>query len=118
MPDISLTDFVDFVIKSGTPKLTKVRSIKNRGDYEPAMDFWRQLREGIKNFHRARSRHKSELDDIVDSLQNPRKVARYTAAIRGYKKFLGHKNIRWFDPATDDWTYEDLSVKVNPELGL
>ena len=118
MPDISLTDFVDFVIKSGTPKLTKVRAIKNRPEYEPAMDYWRQLREGIKDFHRAGGGDKSDLDDIVDTLQNSKKIARYTATIRGYKKFLGRKNIRWFTPATGDWSHDELCVKVNPELGL
>ncbi|MGC8623940.1 MAG: hypothetical protein ACP5VQ_01585 [Phycisphaerae bacterium] len=35
MPEISLTDFVDFLIKSGTPKLTKVTQIKQRPDYNP-----------------------------------------------------------------------------------
>lgn len=30
MPEISLTEFVDFVIKSGTPKLTEVRRIKRQ----------------------------------------------------------------------------------------
>jgi hypothetical protein len=118
MPDISLTDFVDFVIKSGTPKLTKIRAIKNRPDYEPALDFWKQLREGIQRFHRAGAGDKTQLDDIVNSLQNPRKSSRYFAAVSGYKKFLGRRNIRWFTPPTGDWSYGDLSVKVNPELGL
>ena len=45
MPEISLTDFVDFVIKAGSPKLTKVRELVNRGGYSPAFDFWKTLRE-------------------------------------------------------------------------
>lgn len=119
MPDISLTDFVDFVIKSGTPKLTKVREIKNRGDYDPAWDFWKQLREGIQNFHRAGGKDKTALNDILDTAKkNPKKIGRYSAAIKGYKKFLGQKNVRWFDPPSGDWSYDRLSVKVNPELGL
>lgn len=52
MPDISLTDFVDFVIKMGTPKLTKVKAVKNREEYEPAKDYWRQLRKGLQSFHK------------------------------------------------------------------
>jgi len=118
MPDISLTDFVDFVIKSGTPKLTKVREVKNRPEYEPALDYWKQLREGIRDFHRAGGKNKAELDDIVDSTENPKKVGRYSAAIKGYKRFLGRKYIRWVDPLSGNWLYDKLSVKVNPELGL
>ena len=86
MPDISLTDFVDFAIKSGTPKLTKVRTIKSRPDYEPAFDYWKQLREGICDFHRAGAKNKADLNEVVDSLQNPRKVGRYSAALKGYKR--------------------------------
>jgi hypothetical protein len=33
LPEISLTDFVDFVIKAGSPKLTKVRELVNREEY-------------------------------------------------------------------------------------
>jgi len=88
MPDISLTDFVDFVIKSGTPKLTKVRAIKNRPEYEPAIDYWRQLREGIKDFHRAGGADKSALDDIVDSLHNTKKIIRYRPPSGATRSFL------------------------------
>jgi len=54
----------------------------------------------------------------VDSLQNAKKTGRYSAAVRGYKKFLGRRNIKWFTPLADTWSYDDLSVKVNPELAL
>ena len=40
MPDISLTQFVDFVIKAGSPKLTAVRQIMTTS-YSPASDFWK-----------------------------------------------------------------------------
>ena len=46
---ISLTDFVDFVSKSGTSKLTKVKQIKGRRSYHPAFDFWKLMRDEI--FH-------------------------------------------------------------------
>jgi hypothetical protein len=42
---VSLTDFVDIVSKSGTPKATKVAQVKKRGRYEPAVDFYKPLRE-------------------------------------------------------------------------
>jgi hypothetical protein len=43
MPSISLTDFVDFVVATGTSKLTKVRQIKRRPQYHPAFDHWKSL---------------------------------------------------------------------------
>jgi len=41
VPEISLTTFVDFVIASGTPRLTCVRNAKKQyGEYyQPAFDY-------------------------------------------------------------------------------
>lgn len=36
MKNVSLTYFVDFVLKAGTPKLTVVQGFKQRGEYDPA----------------------------------------------------------------------------------
>jgi hypothetical protein len=82
------------------------------------LDYWKQLREGIQSFHRAGGKNKAGLDDILKSVNNSKKIGRYSAAINGYKRFLGRRNIQWFDPLSGDWSYEGLSVKVNPELGL
>lgn len=118
MPEISLTDFVDFVISSGTPKLSKVRQIKTRGDYQPAFDFWKQLREGISAFHVSRSANKGDLDRIGASLTDTKKVTRYSEGIRAYKSFLGRKQIDWFEPPSGRWGPRELTIRVNPELGL
>ncbi len=118
MPEISLTDFVDFVVKAGTPKLTKVRQLKERGEYEPASDFWKPLREAIIEFHRKGGRDKHQLDRILTGLTDPKKRNRYPEAIEGYKKFLGRKQIRWSDPFKTSWSSSGLNVRINPELGL
>jgi hypothetical protein len=73
MPEISLTDFVDFVVRSGPAKVTKVREIRERGPYAPALDFWKPLREGIVSFHAAGSTDKRELDRILRGITDPKK---------------------------------------------
>jgi hypothetical protein len=118
MPDISLTDFVDFVIKAGTPKLTKVTEIKHRPEYSPAFDFWKPLRDGIRDFHKGGGANKSDLDQIMLGINDVKKQRRYPEAIRAYKRFLGRKQITWFDPPGDVWSHAGLNVRVNPELGL
>jgi hypothetical protein len=118
MLEISLTDFVDFVVKAGTPKLTKVRQIKERGKYGPATDFWRMMREAIIDFHRRGGPDKQHFDRILTNLVDRKKRNRYPDAIKGYKKFLGRKQIQWFEPAKTLWFKEGLNVKINPELGL
>ncbi len=116
--DISLTDFVDFVAKSGTPRLTHVRQIKLRDKYDPRTDFWKALREGIVTFHQTQLSNKVELDAIAAQSPDPKKRKTYPLAINGYKSFLGKKVIAWFKPTSDRWKEGNLQVRVNPELGL
>lgn len=121
LPDtirISLTDFVDFAISTGTPKLTKVAQVMARGEYSPATDFWKPLRHGICEFHRGGKHDKKILDKAVADLSDAKKVSRYGDCVRGYKKCLGNKSVTWFDPPTGLWTHARLSIKINPELGL
>lgn len=115
--EISLTDFVDFVCKAGSAKLTKVKQIKNREEYSPATDFYKALREGIIKNHQ-NDADKSELKKIIKSIVDPKKVKNYTEAINGYIKFWGRKDIKWFEPPFKHWIVGDLDVRINPELGL
>lgn len=114
---ISLTDFVDFVIKNGMPRLTKVREIKDRDDYHPYKDFWRQVRDGISEMH-SREYSTDYLDAIAQKQTDPRKIKRFPEAIASYKKFLGRKKVTWFDPPKEKWVMGDLTININPELGL
>lgn len=52
MYDISLTDLVDVISKSGSPKATKVNQIKNRKPYHPTADFYKPLRDEIIRIHK------------------------------------------------------------------
>jgi hypothetical protein len=114
MPVISLTDFVDFINKTGPPRLTKVRNIKTRPEYSPAVDFWKPLREAIRDHHKTGR----PLDPVLDGIEHTRKAARYPVALIAYKKFLRRKQLEWFEPPIGIWTNGELQVRVNPELGL
>lgn len=115
--EISLTDFIDFVSKSGTPKLTKVKTIKYRPEYHPSSDFYKAFREKLIAIHKM-DKNKASLDTILNELTDEKKKANYPAAIKGYKKFWGSKKIKWFEPPSKKWAIGDLQVSVNPELGL
>ncbi len=114
---ISMTDFVDFVISSGSPKLTKVKQVKGRGEYSPATDFWKPLRDAVIEFHQEGSQKKSKLDLILTKA-DPKKLDRYQDCIRGYKRFLGRRNVQWFTPAIGMFSLPNIEIRVNPELGL
>lgn len=115
--NISLTDFIDFVNKSGGTKLTKVKEIKKRDDYHPSTDFYKILRDGITEIHQ-RNGKKGELDKILKVLSHDAKIKNYPDVIAGYKKFWGNKVFQWFNPPTVHWKQGDIDINVNPELGL
>lgn len=115
--EISLTDFVDFVCKAGSSKLTKVKQIKSRDDYSPATDFYKALRKGIIKNHE-NGGGKKELNKIIDSITDPKKIKNYNEALTGYKKFWGRKHITYFLPPYKHWIIGDVDIRINPELGL
>jgi hypothetical protein len=117
MPKVSLTQFIDYLLLCGPPKLRKVREIKTGPEYQPAFDFYKAVREGISKFHSTGATDPDTLYALADGC-HPTKRAKYASAVQGHKKFIRRKEIPWFPPAREDWTYEDMRVTVNPELGL
>jgi hypothetical protein len=115
---VSLTDFVDFVSKSGRPKLTQVQHVKWRPKYDPKTDFWRALRETIIDFHRTNQSQKSVLDGALAGITHKPKLTAYPVALAGYKKFLGRKAIQALPEVRSSWNHGNLNVIVNPELAL
>jgi hypothetical protein len=117
MPELSLTDLVDIAATSGTPKMTKVRQIKRRPPYSPAMDFYRLFRERLIEIHRL-GLNRRDLFSILSSSLDQKKHSNYQGLIDGYRRWWGRKNLSWFDPPSSAWSAYGVSVRVNPELGL
>jgi len=121
MPSISLTQFVDFVVATGTPKLTRVRQIKreNAEEYKPWRDHWKILRDGIVEFHAVGDGDRKFFDRLLAGIEKQDKRRTYEPLVTNYKRFLGRKVIVRA-PADHNivWKYKDLEVRVNPELRL
>jgi hypothetical protein len=115
--NVSLTYFVDFVMKSGPPKATVVQRFKQRQAYDPRVDFYRRMRNAIVEMHE-KGLHPRELDQIVARLSDEKKRIAYPQVVRGYKKFIGKKQYTWFKPPRGEWTPGPLVVNLNPEVGL
>jgi hypothetical protein len=113
---VSMTTFMDFVSKAGTTKVTVVKNFKN-GDYSPATDFYKAVREAIVDVH-ATGKPKATLDLVLSGIKDPKKVAHYPAIVAGHKKFMGKRKFGWFKPPNASWSGGGLRVSVNPELGL
>lgn len=117
--EVSLTKFTDFILKTGTAKLTVVKEAKaqNDSDYDPMTDFYKRLREGIIAFH-VEGKEKKALDAIMSDIRHTVKLKNFPDFIGGYKKFLGRKVYKWFAPPRGDWKHGELIIRINPELGL
>ena len=117
MPRLSLTDFVDIAASSGTPKATKIRNIKNRPPYNPGFDFYRPLRDHIEKTHNT-AKGKANLNRLLPSLTDKKKLSAYPTLIEGYRKWWGNKKLVWFNPPVGVYSAHGIDVSVNPELGL
>ena len=113
---ISQSDLLDFTLSSGIAQQAKVREIKKRPDYDPRVDYWKLLRDRIARMHR-NNEPLTVLDDLC-RLVSDKKKANYKAAVAVYKRFLRGKTIDWFKPVRRIWQHGDLSVSINPELGM
>lgn len=119
MPNISLTEFIDFMVATGTSRLTKVRQAKCRDDYDPRTDYWKPLRDGIVAFHDpANAKSKNQYFSELVAGTHPNKIKAYTDVSDNYKRFLGRKTITKLPIARSTWTHGDLTVRINPEIFL
>jgi len=117
MPSLSLTDLVDIVSASGTPKATKVRRIKHRPPYNPAADFYKRIRDSIIEAHQ-QGEGRSVLGQTLNGLTDAKKMKAYPHILSGYRKWWGQKELVWFAPPTESYSARGIDVSVNPELGL
>src|SRR5262245_7519583 len=117
MDRVSLTYFVDFVMKSGVPKLNVVRDFKERDKYEPFADFYKQAREALIEAHKGPTA-KKDLDRFLAAVREEKRRKVYPSVIKGHKRFLGNSAFSWFQPPTASFRVNGVEIHVNPELGL
>jgi hypothetical protein len=117
MERVSLTYFVDFVLKVGTPKIHGVKEFKEHR-YDHLTDFYKPLREAIVEMHE-KGRSDKVLDDFLPALADERKRRIFPGLVEGYRKFLhGGAPKKWFTPPHTAMNIGDLEININPELGF
>jgi hypothetical protein len=114
---ISLSDYIDFISKSGLQRLTKVNGLLGRPSYHPSTDFYKSIREEIVE-QLKEGGGKDQLNTFLEAFTHSKKYSRFQPLVKGYLKFLGKKKIEWFKPPVSHWNYKSLSVRMNPELGI
>lgn len=119
MASVTLTTFMDFVVASGTRKVTCVRRAKKQygQKYDPRTDFYKPLREGIIDMHK-KGLETSYLDEVLAKVTDPKKLTSYPRCIEGYCKCLGEKLADYSPCKPLKWKANGLEVRVNPEVVL
>lgn len=115
---ISLTRFLDYTSKvSPSAKINTVRSIKKSPGYSPATDYWKPLRDAIKNIH--------EKDLPIETLKellttvDEKKIPNYSRNITKYISFIKKHNVEYFPVGKAHWSMSDeIFIGSNPEIGL
>lgn len=115
---IRFSDFVVFLSKRGTARITAVQRIRDRGGYDVRKDYWKQFRETLIRYHRLNRQGLPSVSLLASSAQDPKKRASYLAVAEAYHKFIGKRQVTSFSAPTAVWRTTDLDVAVNPELGL
>jgi hypothetical protein len=112
---LTLTDFIDFVAKSGTPKMTHARNVKRRGEYDPATDYYLPIRSRIIE---ACSRGRPVSAASLTAGCHPKKRSHYAQIASGFERWQKLGVGRWLAPPVAEWTCGDVRVRINPELAL
>lgn len=119
--NISLTRYLDFVVKSGIPRITSVRTTKEQAasKYDPRKDFYKTFREAVVELHKGNGA-RSDLDAMLGALTDDKKVSNYPVLVAGYKRFFKQRSQwAWFQPPRAVYDCEAaVTIAVNPELGL
>jgi hypothetical protein len=115
MERVSLSYFVDFVLKVGTPKLSGVKEFKEHR-YDHLTDFYKPLREAIVDMHE-KGKPDRALDDFLGTLTDERKRRIFPGLVEGYRKFV-RPEMKWFSPTHTTHPVGDIEININPELGF
>ncbi len=115
MERVSLSYFVDFVLKVGTPKLSGVKEFKEHR-YDHLTDFYKPLREAIVDMHE-KGKPDRALDDFLLTLSDERKRRIFPGLVEGYRKWR-QPSMKWFTPPQTTANVGDLEININPELGF
>ena len=117
MPEISLTEFFEYLSAAGMKKAAVVRKIKNKNVYDPKEDYYKGFRDSVQSFHKGdrgddlRAHFKSFLTNEVHS----KKKVLYGKMCDGYRKLLDNAaGLKWSPSKKYKWTHGELTVKLSP----
>lgn len=116
--NVSLTQFLTYSAKVSTSaKVNEINRIKYAPDYNPAVDYWKPLRDEIKRIHE-NNLPITNLENVLNRVSE-QKLKNYSRVISKYTSFIKSHNVEYFQTGSSFWKLnDDLFVRTSPELGL
>lgn len=117
--ETTLTTFDDFVTANSTSKITRVKAAKDfLNDPTPfqVRSFYNPLKRGLIEAFEAGGAP-ADIRAAAAAASAPR-ARHYEECAAGAVRWRGRKALVWADVRPTTWSHGDLTVKVNPELGL
>ncbi len=121
--DLSLTKFVDYIVKSGIPRLTEVRNIKRQleAGYKPHQDYYLKFRRLVRHVHSS-GKPVGMIAPMAEECADASRKINYDHMARGYQRFWARhfheREVSWVSPPRSNWQHGQLNVRVNPELAF
>lgn len=119
MPTIGLTTFVDYISATGLPRVRAVEAARRSDNqpYDPRKDFYKRLRDASVSYARGQSSEES-YRALPETLSDQKKRSNFPAAIDAWIHWQAEKGGSFFAPPRGEYTCRDLTVNVNPEIGM
>ena len=117
MPDFGISEFSSIAVTTGTPKITKIRRIANRGEYQFFRDYYLPLRTAIKSLF-IHKRHISHLYEVARKQKDSSKKVNFEKIANNFKDWQSGKNITAYTPPRAHFNYLQTSINCNPELNV
>lgn len=86
---VGLTQFLDFTLKSSAAKTNFIKNLKSQPEYQPAFDYWKQLRDTVIKFHQ--NELPFECFETLVQTVDQKKKQNYIDVIKQYKNLLKTK---------------------------
>lgn len=114
---ILFKEFSDIATSAGIPKVNKIKKEKHRPPYQPAQDFYKQLREAIIECHE-NTLGLPHIIKVANNCPNPERRPKYQSLAKGYVKWAKSIGGSWIKPSRRKFLSSGVEIVVNPELGL
>jgi hypothetical protein len=119
MPTIGLTTFVDFISATGLPRVRVVEAARrgNNQPYDPRKDFYKRLRDASVSYSRGQI---CEADFLAfpETLSDQKKRSNFPAAVDSWINWQAKDGGGYFAPPRGEYSCGDLTVNINPEIGM